>query len=90
MQSSQLGHLAGSQLAAWQAIAAAWPLVSARRAAAPGGPELVRVTECGRCGRGVMLQTDQAGREYRYTQAERLAHVVLHLRSCHEDLDPDR
>ncbi|HXZ77774.1 MAG TPA: hypothetical protein VEH31_43835 [Streptosporangiaceae bacterium] len=90
MRSGQLGHLAGSQLAAWEAIATAWPLVSAGRSAAPGGPGIVRVAECERCGRGVLLQTDQAGREYRYTQAERLAHVVLHLRTHHEDLDPGR
>jgi len=89
MHDRQMSHVALSQLAAWQEIAAAWPLVSAGREVVPGGP-VIQVAECDRCGRGVLLQTDQAGREYSYTQAEWLAYVVLHLRTCHQDLDPDR
>jgi hypothetical protein len=67
------------QLAAWQQIAVRWPLTLSGRA---------RV--CQACGKGVMLAADEHGAPYRYTPAEVTAHVVLHLRNHHADLDPDQ
>ena len=76
-----IAPLAAAQLAAWQQIAERWPLTLSA-----GG----RTRLCQSCGKGVYLETDEHGVPYRYTPAERTAHIVLHLRAHHADLDPDR
>ena len=73
----RIAPLAEAQLAAWQVIAADWPVT---------GPSGL----CGVCGKGVILRADAQGRPYRYTPEQVLAHIVLHLRSHHPDLDPDK
>lgn len=45
---------------------------------------------CDECGKGVWLATDIHGKLYHYTEDDRIAHIVLHLRNHHPDLDPDR
>lgn len=72
----QLGLLARLQLTAWQDLARGWQVDDAGK--------------CAECGKGVYLVTDSAGAAYRYTDAEQLALVVLHLRNHHADLDPDK
>lgn len=71
--------LAAAQLAAWEAIAAEWTLLSSPQ-----------VSVCGQCHKGVILRADSYGIPYRYTREQELALIVLHLRSHHADLDPDR
>ena len=75
-----MSTLAERQLAAWEAIAEGWPL--------PIDPD--GVGRCGRCGKGVLLWTDDQARPYRYTHEQVLALTVLHLRNHHVDLDPDK
>ena len=76
-----IGGLAIRQLAAWQALAARWPL----ELDSDGYPWIWR---CPDCGIGVMLDTDTRGVPYRWTEADRLSAVVLHLRTRHATLDP--
>ena len=81
-----LAPRARSQLAAWEEIAAGWPLYG-DRGPAPGA--LSRVELCRLCDRGVILIRDEQYRPYEYTDEQRLALIVLHLRNHHPDLDPD-
>lgn len=76
----QLGGAARRQLAAWERIAENWEIYRASGS---------RVIRCAACFKGVMLFADESGRRYRYTPDEELAHIVLHLRNHHQDLDPD-
>ncbi len=73
-----LGALARQQLAAWQQLAAGWPLVQ-------DGPCL----RCARCQVNVIRTHDNRGLSYRYEQDQVLALTVAHLRACHEDLNPE-
>lgn len=72
--------LAAAYLAAWMRIAANWP--------AKVDSEGVR--RCTECGKGIMLVTDTSGRPYCYTPDQVDALTVLHLRSHHADLDPNK
>ena len=77
-------NLAAGQLAAWEKLAAGWETTDWRAA---GTVQFVRL--CDRCGHGIMLVTDRDGRQYQYSPDQELALIVLHLRSHHQDLDPD-
>lgn len=70
-------ELAAHQLAAWMQLAADWPSEVAEG-----------VRRCTGCGKGIMLLTDSGGRLFLYTEAEKNALTVLHLRNHHADLDP--
>ena len=74
-----MSTLAERQLAAWQEIAAHWPLRIT-----------TDVCECVQCGKGVYLIRDTRGLPFRWTYDQRLAQTVLHLRNHHADLDPDK
>lgn len=79
-----LGVRARLQLAAWQEIAATWPYVI--RVEDDGQ----QVMACGECGAGMWLVTDPGGVAYTWEPGQVLAMIVLHLRTRHADLDPDR
>ena len=66
------------QLQAWQQIGRDWKLTLDGR-----------VWRCADCGKGVMLDTDDLGRTYTWGEEQRLAQIVLHLRTHHAGLDPD-
>ena len=84
-----LAPVAERQLAAWEAIARDWPLYE------DGDCE-----RCASCHQNVIAVTDvlapveegtsRRPAAYAYTDEQRLALVVAHLRQAHMDLDPDR
>jgi hypothetical protein len=76
-----IAPLALRQLAAWEELAATWPLVSVQR-------DGRQVMICPECGIGIWLATDPRGGTYRYTDEEKQAHIVLHLRTRHPDMEP--
>ena len=80
LEPPQLGWLATSQLAAWEAIAETWA----------GQDDYTTVHRCAECGQGIYLLTSVAGVPYRYTREQVLSLTVLHLRNFHPGLDPDR
>jgi len=73
-----LGPLAVGQLAAWENLADSWVT-----------EESGRRLECGVCHGSILVLTDRLGVRYRYTHVDRLALIVLHLRSFHPHLDPN-
>jgi hypothetical protein len=73
-----LAALAVAQLAAWEQIAATWPVSLSGE-----------TWRCGDCGGPVALALDAAKRTYQYTGEQFRALVVLHLRNHHADLDPN-
>ena len=79
LETPQLSHVATDQLAAWEAIAEAWPVSLD-----------AKVWRCGDCEKGIALAYDSQGHGYRYGIDQWLALVVLHLRNHHGDLDPDK
>ena len=79
LEPAKLSYLATEQLAAWEKLAANWPLYV-------DGP-------CGRCASchvNVIRLVDEQGISYVYTDEQLLALKVAHLRQAHMDLDPDR
>jgi hypothetical protein len=76
-----IAPMAQRQLAAWQEIAASWGFTAAER-------DGQSVIVCGECGMGMWLATDRAGSAYTYTEAEKQAHIVLHLRTRHPGMEP--
>ena len=83
-QPSGLAPIAQQQLAGWQAIADGWPV--SRDAGTPAHRDTWR---CGDCGKFIAPAQDIAKREYRYSEDEFRAFIVLHLRNSHPDLDPN-
>ena len=79
MPGSGLAPLAARQLAAWEHIAEQWKVSREQD-----------VWRCVECCSGVALADDRQGKQYQYTQEQWLALIVLHLRSKHPDLDPDK
>ena len=82
-----MSTLAERQLAAWeqlagQAVTAEVPVVILRceEPMLTGFP----------CGKSIALLTDNYGRRHHYTDTDKLALVVLHLRNHHAHLDPDK
>jgi hypothetical protein len=81
--------VAERQLAAWQAIAADWPVShDAQHGRDTAMSAHNRAWRCGDCQKGVALAYDDSGRRYQYTDEQWLALIVLHLRNHHPDLDP--
>jgi len=78
MPLGELAPLAVRQLAAWEAIAAGWPVSLSGE-----------TWRCGDCTGPVALAVDGAKRTYQYTREQFLALTVLHLRNHHADLDPN-
>ena len=85
MPLGEVAPLAKTQLAAWEVIARDWPTVALKD---PGTQ--VRMERCGSCFGGIYRLTDDHGHAYRYTDEQKLAQVVAHLRQAHMHLDPDR
>lgn len=83
LEESRIAPVAKGQLAAWEKLAAGWEMTDWRTA---GTLQFVRT--CDRCRHGVILLTDTDGREYQYSDEQRLALVVLHLRNHHAELGP--
>lgn len=88
------------QLAAWETIAASWPLtpdpapdstdpVPCERCVYGTGLHRDHPHERCACGTGVIRTHDGQGAAYETTEAERLALVVAHLRAAHPRLDPN-
>ncbi len=75
----RLAPLALGQLAAWQQIAATWPLRI-------GDGHL----RCAPCLGPVLAVFDANSTPYVLTPQQVTDATVLHLRNHHEDLDPDR
>lgn len=75
-----IAPLAQRQLAAWQQLAAGWRLQLNERFS----------LRCDDCGALVVLLTDALDHSYRVTPQQITDATVMHLRRCHEDLDPDR
>ena len=71
--------MGAAQLAAWEKIAAGWEILREGR-----------VYRCADCDAGVALAADGHGKDYTYTADDFRAHIVLHLRNRHPDLDPDK
>lgn len=80
-----ISYVARNQLAAWEELARNWATVALLD---PG--TAVRVERCSSCWQCVYRITDEHGHAYRYSDEQKLAAVVLHLRQAHAYLDPDR
>jgi hypothetical protein len=80
-----ISHVARDQLAAWEELARGWATVAMKD---PGTE--VRVQRCASCWVGIWRITDEYAKPYRYTDEQKLALVVAHLRQAHMHLDPDR
>ncbi len=76
---SGLGALARVQLAAWQQIAMSWPVQVEQHH-----------LRCRECKGQILTIADKDGFLYTLTPQHVLDATVMHLRQCHEDLDPDR
>jgi hypothetical protein len=74
----ELNPLALRQLQAWQDIARGWQLVQSGRH-----------LRCPACNQSVVMLLDTAGRQYVYTDEQKLTLTVAHLRQAHAELDPD-
>jgi hypothetical protein len=83
---SGIAPLAQRQLAAWQQLAADWPLLVERRTEASGLKVLHHV--CAECFSSVFALQDQAGQSFRVTPQHVLDATVMHLRARHADLEP--
>ena len=80
-----ISYVARGQLAAWEALARDWATVAMK------DPDSeVRVERCSSCWVGIYRITDEQARPYRYSDEQKLALVVAHLRQAHMHLDPDR
>jgi hypothetical protein len=91
MSTRDLPPIAERQLAAWQEIAQDWPTVSVCDVEdKTDDGEGVWVERCVSCFGGIYRVTDPHGHPYPYSDADRLALVVAHLRQAHLGLDPDR
>lgn len=77
----RLGAVARQQLAAWQQVAADWPV------RVGGGASHLH---CGDCGGPVLAIADGTATAYHLTPQQIMDATVMHLRARHEDLDPDR
>lgn len=73
-----LAPLALRQLEAWQTVAQAWETGFDRGC-----------LRCVSCGQSIARMSDASGVAYHYDNDQLLALVVLHLRECHKELDPD-
>ena len=73
--------MAARQLAAWEEIAVTWATYMTE------GDPAVR---CASCNAGIYLAFDRHGKAYQYAGSQIRAHIVLHLRTRHPDLDPDK
>lgn len=76
--SGGLSPVAARQLAAWEDIARSWALYNDSIC-----------FRCASCHIAVWRRVDEHGNEYQYTNEERSALIVAHLRQAHMDLDPD-
>lgn len=85
LEPPKLSYVATDQLAAWEDLARGWATVAMLE---PGTN--VRVERCSSCWVGVYRITDEHGTAYHYTDEQKLAAVVAHLRQAHMYLDPDR
>lgn len=79
LEPPRLSYLATGQLAAWEQIADGWPMF-----------EDWPCLRCASCLISVMRIADDQDHVYKYTDEQRRALVVAHLRQAHMDLDPDR
>jgi hypothetical protein len=82
---TELPPIAAGPLAAWEDLARDWATFKVFDVDA--GAYNMR---CASCLGGIYRVTDPHGKPYPYTDADRLALVVIHLRQSHMDLDPDR
>ena len=80
LEPAKLSHVATGQLAAWEKIAEDWPDYH----------DKATVQRCVSCQVAIYRVADINGQPYTYTDEQRLALVVAHLRQAHMDLDPDR
>ena len=82
--SGGVSPLATQQLAAWEDIARDWLTFQTR-----DGEGLAWVERCVSCLGGLYRTTDDHGKPYKWTDDQRLAMIVSHLRLSHLDLDPN-
>lgn len=78
LEPPKIGVLATAQLAAWEKIADGWD-----------GYEDGDQMRCGDCDQGMYRVMDDHQVAYHYSDGQRLAFVVAHLRQAHMNLDPD-
>jgi hypothetical protein len=74
-----------ARLAAWEDLARGWATLRFYDVDAAAWNE-----RCASCLGGIYRVTDPNGKPYPYSDADKLALVVAHLRQSHQDLDPDR
>lgn len=79
----ELAPLALAQLAAWQVIAGAWPLVTIYH-------DTGLHISCGGCFESILPLTDSKDVGYRVSSDLILSSTVSHLRNVHRYLDPDK
>ena len=82
--SGGMSPVAARQLAAWEDLARDWTTFQIFDPDAGAWNE-----RCGSCLAGLWRLADDTGNLYRYSDADKLAMVVDHLRRAHLDLDPD-
>lgn len=79
-----IAPVAARQLAAWEAIGREWKTAKVFDVDTGTWNEA-----CAECWDGLYRLTDRHGKPYAYSEADRLAAIVAHLRRSHLDLDPD-
>ena len=77
LSAGQVTPAAAAELAAWEALAADWPVYQE-------GP----CARCASCHMCVIRTHDGQGTAYAYSDANRLALAVAHLRQAHQNLAP--
>lgn len=85
LEPAVISYVARDQLAAWEKLAEDWATVALRD---PGTE--IRHERCSSCWQSIYRITDEQGHAYRYSDEQKLAATVLHLRQAHAYLDPDR
>jgi hypothetical protein len=83
--------IADRQLQEWRVRALYWPVFREGRYVMIGDVQALRwVHACRKCSQAIWFDYDPDGNEYKYSEAEKLALIVAHIRQNHErDFDDE-